>query len=213
VAGILNYFQNYHTHYHLLRQLIRPISALPRIRALEDLYQCYRPGPSHQNPTRALDLGCGTRPRNPFQASEWFGIDVRAIPEKNILAADLFREPIPFADHHFDYVSAFDFIEHVPRVIYAPTLQFPFVRLMGEIERVLKPDGVFFSHTPLYPFIPAISDPTHVNFVSPETFSHYFCGPDCLARMYGFNGEFRLLAQGRSDSHLISLLQKVSRHI
>ncbi len=126
------------------------------------------------------------------------------------MAADLFVEPIPFADSHFDYLSAIDFMEHIPRVIYAPALRFPFVRLMNEIYRVLKPGGIFFSQTLLYPFCVSMSDPTQVDYITTETFPNYLCGSTCLGKMYGFNGYFDLPYQGRLDSHLITIQKNLS---
>jgi SAM-dependent methyltransferase len=101
----------------------------------------------------ALDLGCGSYPRNPFSASIAKGVDILSPPEhKNVLTADLFHEPIPFDDASFDVVTAFDFIEHVPRVLSAGSrTRLPFVELMNEIHRVLGSGGFFFSRTPAFP--------------------------------------------------------------
>jgi hypothetical protein len=70
--------------------------------------------------TKTLDLGCGDTPKNPFNMDVVYGVDIRKVPEKNILKADLAVERIPFDSDMFDAVSAFDFIEHVPRIIYNP---------------------------------------------------------------------------------------------
>ena len=67
---------------------------------------------------------------------EIFGIDIRGDIDAKIFQADLAVEAIPFADEFFDGVSAFDFIEHVPRVIYMPQRRFCFVELMNEISSV-----------------------------------------------------------------------------
>src|SRR6059036_4000476 len=71
-------------------------------------------------PTRTLDIGCGKTPRNPFGAQELFGIDIREDKALNVNYADLIVEPIPYPDAYFDFVTAYDFIEHVPRILYAP---------------------------------------------------------------------------------------------
>ena len=142
-----------------------------------------------------LDLGCGTTPRNPYGRRRLFGVDLRRL-ESNIqfefAAANLAFEPIPFASSLFGSVSAFDFIEHMPRVLNgsAPnTTCFPFVRLMDEVWRVLAPGGLFYALTPCYPSRPAFQDPTHVNIITDKT-HEYFCGEAPLARMYGFSGRF-----------------------
>lgn len=119
---------------------------------------------------------------------------------------DLNINAIPFSDETFNYITAFDFIGHVPRVIYALDCRFPFIQLMNEVWRTLNVGGIFF-HTPAYPFRTAFSDPTHVNYITEETFQ-YFNNQSRLAAMYGFNGAFTVLEQYRTDSHLISVLQK-----
>lgn len=156
----------------------------------------------------SLDIGCGLEPRNPFRAQRVFGVDIRANEEKRVKYADLTVEPIPYADRYFDYVTAGDFIEHVPRVIYLPERRFPFVQLMNEIWRVLKPGGIFYSRTPVYPFSPAFRDPTHVNIISHETFPLYFDDEHRFAAMYGFVGSFKILGQALRPPHLLSLLQR-----
>ena len=158
--------------------------------------------------TRTLDLGCGTAPRNPFRAEVVCGVDLRADEPRQIRYADLAIEPIPFADASFDYLTAYDFIEHVPRVLYAPARRAPFVELMNEIDRVLKPGGVLLAVTPAFPFTRAFQDPTHVNIITEDTFPAYFCGPEPQARMYGFRGGFALVRQGWRRQHLISVLAK-----
>jgi len=160
------------------------------------------------SPTRSLDIGCGTTPRNPFSADETAGIDIRADAARDIRYADLAVEPVPFADASFDYVTAFEFLEHVPRVLYAPARRFPFVELMNEIHRVLKPGGILLSHTPAYPYAEAFQDPTHVNIITEATFAKYFDDHFTWARMYGFNGAFTVVRQGWFKPHLVSVLRK-----
>jgi SAM-dependent methyltransferase len=125
----------------------------------------------------SLDLGCGENPRNPFEANNIFGVDVRNINDSRIKVANLFFEPIPFGDEYFDFVTAFDFIEHIPRVLslFNPISQKneiknPFIDLMNEVYRVLKMGGLFYSHTPALPHPAAFQDPTHVNFITEKTF-------------------------------------------
>lgn len=159
--------------------------------------------------TKTLDLGCGLRPKNPFNADDVYGIDIREGGDK-VSIADLAIEPIPFDDCFFDFCSAYDFIEHIPRVIYMPQRKFCFVDLMSEIYRVLKPGGKFLSFTPAFPAPPAWRDPTHVNIITSETFPLYFDNKKCLAKMYGFNGGFEIEKQywHKNKIHLISILKK-----
>jgi SAM-dependent methyltransferase len=147
---------------------------------------------------RHLDLGCGKRPRNPYGRSELHGIDVRPAPANvdfQHRVANLVLEPIPYGDNSFGSVSAYDFIEHVPRMWPATDgsgTMFPFIRLMNEIWRVLIPNGRLYALTPAFPHADAFMDPTHVNIITEGT-HEYFCGDQPLGRMYGFTGHFRLL--------------------
>lgn len=159
---------------------------------------------------KTLDLGCGAAPKNPLNADEVFGIDIRENKEKNIFQADLAVEKIPFDDNFFDCVTAFDFIEHIPRLIYAPDRRFSFVELMNEIHRVLKPGGVFLSLTPAFPHPPAWRDPTHVNIITEETFPYYFDDKNRWASIYGFNGFFQIVQQVWEGINLKVTMRKVS---
>jgi len=164
---------------------------------------------AEQRPLRTVDLGCGTSPRNPFNADILQGVDIRESPENNIIAADLCSGRIPFPDNYFDFITAFDFIEHIPRVTYVDgKTRFHFVELMSEIYRVLKSGGIFFSHTPAYPSKQAFQDPTHVNIITEDTFPCYFCGDSPSASMYGFEGSFDLIAQEWSFCWLLTLMKK-----
>lgn len=146
---------------------------------------------------RHLDLGCGKFPRNPYRRSELYGIDVRPAPpgvEFEHRVANLVLEPIPFEDDSFASISAYDFIEHVPRVLATADGRetvFPFVRLMQEVWRVLAPGGRFYALTPAFPNPEAFVDPTHVNIITERT-HEYFCGSQPPGRMYGFQGQFEV---------------------
>jgi SAM-dependent methyltransferase len=145
--------------------------------------------------TRHLDLGCGATPRNPYRRAEVHAIDLvrpAAADPAFFRVANLACAPIPYPDASFASVSAYDFLEHVPRVLPAAGgagTVFPFVRLMDEIWRVLVPGGFFYALTPAVPGMAAFTDPTHVNYISDETHS-YFCGESPPARVYGFTGRF-----------------------
>jgi SAM-dependent methyltransferase len=148
--------------------------------------------------TRHLDLGCGATPRNPYGQDEAHAVDL-AIPAT--IAAAFFRranlalDPIPHADSLFDSVSAFDFLEHMPRLLATAdgtATRLPFIELMNEIWRVLKPGGRFFSITPCYPHPSAFQDPTHVNIITDKT-HEYFVGSSPMGRIYGFQGQFELI--------------------
>jgi SAM-dependent methyltransferase len=160
--------------------------------------------------SKSLDLGCGPKPKNPFSADEVMGVDIREDLDNNIFKADIVKDGIPFPDNSFDYVTAYDFIEHIPRIAYTPDQRYPFIEVMNEIFRVLKPGGKFFSHTPAYPKAEAFQDPTHVNIITKDTFRLYFDHQRILARMYGFNGAFIVRSQRWRGAHLLSVLEKTT---
>lgn len=136
-------------------------------------------------------------PRNPYRRTSLFGVDLVSTTQHacEIRAANLAVEPIPFPDDHFASVSAYDFLEHVPRLLPRTDghgTRFPFVEVMDEIWRVLEDRGRLWALTPAFPHAEAFVDPTHVNIISAGTHA-YFCGDAPLARMYGFGGRFEAL--------------------
>ena len=151
--------------------------------------------------TISLDLGCGETIRNPYQALKVVGLDIQD--------ADLAIEPIPFKDNYFDFVTAYDFLEHIPRLLYVPQRRYPFVELMSEIYRVLNIGGKFLSSTPAFPHGAAFQDPTHVNIITPDTFYEYFDDQKTWAKMYGFKGAFHISNMRYHGPHLIAELIKV----
>lgn len=117
--------------------------------------------------SNSLDLGCGAWPKNPFNVRTVKGIDI-ASPRMSteIVVANLFVDGIPFASNSFSHVTAYDFVEHVPRfMLNHGSMRYPFVDLLSEVYRVLVPGGLFYSHTPAYPFKQAFQDPTHLNII------------------------------------------------
>lgn len=182
---------------------------MEEIKNIEEFYLQLRGISPSQPKSKTLDLGCGKKPRNPFSAETIFGVDIGTIHVQNVIQVDLSQSPIPFEDGFMDYVTAFDFIEHIPRVVYLPNLRFSFVELMNEVHRVLKPGGIFLAQTPIYPFSACFTDPTHVNPVTSETFSLYFDDKQKWGAMYGFKGSFSVRRQVLFQTHLLTVMQKV----
>ena len=68
--------------------------------------------------TSHLDIGCNTNPRNPYNADKLYGVDIIDLDTKDInyQKCNLIFDSLPFPDSSFDSVSAYDFLEHVPRL-------------------------------------------------------------------------------------------------
>jgi len=194
--------------YRFGRKSMGVLIDLPEAKSVDQCLKGLIAKESDLHGTRTLDLGCGLNPRNPFRAEQVYGIDIRDNPHKYIKCADLTVEPIPFEDNAFDFITAFDIIEHIPKVLYAPNRRFPFVELMNEVWRTLKPNGYFLSHTPVYPFSASFGDPTHVSVITHETFTGYFDDVSRNAAMYGFKGSFKVVSQHLIIPHMVSVLQK-----
>lgn len=160
----------------------------------------------------AVDLGSGSNPKNPFNANKVIGVDPQCTGF-NILECWVGFEKIPLNDSSVDFVTAFDFIEHVPRFAMKDKPFNPFIETMNEIWRILKPNGIFYARTPAYPSAAAFQDPTHVNIITDQTVS-YFAKRPCsdgslidpwglpLGKQYGFGGEFLLVKQWWDSAHL-----------
>jgi len=145
--------------------------------------------------TKHLDIGCGSKPRNPFNYDELYGIDIiaQSTDNFNYTKSNVVLDPLPFNDSTFDSISAYDFLEHIPRfAVINNQAQFPFINFMNEVYRVLKSDGIFYAITPCYPRAEAFVDPTHINFISRKTHT-YFTIPNPGALVYGFNGKFDII--------------------
>ena len=170
--------------------------------------------------TSHLDIGCNSNPRNPFNATKLYGVDIIDLETNdfNYRKCNLILNTLPFTDSSFESVSAFDFLQIVPR---AATIDnngaFPFIHVMNEIYRVLKPGGIFYAITPGYPRSEVFVDPTSVNFITKKTHI-YFISPKYKARMYGFKGKFKIVRrvkwikltqETRNDMWLIKTLKNI----
>lgn len=188
----------------LMARRYKEISSVSR---LVHIHGAYLRGSS----SSSLDLGCGSSPQNPFSAQNIFGVDIRSDLDKQVVHANLAAEPIPFGSCVFDYCTAFDFLEHIPRLLWINGKQrLPFVELLNEVYRVLKHEALFLHSTPSYPSKHAMQDPTHVNFITEDTMPCYFCEPMALARNlgYGFTGKFQLIDQRwLGSTHCVTLMK------
>jgi hypothetical protein len=93
---------------------------------------------------------------------------------------------------------------------------------MSEIHRILKKDGLLYAQTPAYPYPTAFSDPTHVNFITPDTAKYFgkeITGDGVvlednrieLGKRYGFKGDFLIMRnQSKQEyGHQIWLMKAI----
>ncbi|MDC1131819.1 class I SAM-dependent methyltransferase [Gammaproteobacteria bacterium] len=178
----------------------------------DSIIEICEPFTKNDSNSLSLDLGCGNNPKNPFNAKKVYGLDLFDNKDLNIQFCKLGFVKLPFDDNHFDYITAFDLIEHIPRYYEnCPEGNTPFIFLMNEIWRVLKNEGIFLSHTPIYPFPEVFQDPTHNNFLTSDTFKIYFSDQkNLLATSYGIKSNFKILKDKMRYRHQVILMQKTS---
>jgi SAM-dependent methyltransferase len=150
-----------------------------------------------------VDFGCGSRPRNPLKAKQVVGLDVFENPPFRVNSELSYMQVsadgrLPFENSSVDALTAFDVLEHIPRQSGYSHVN-PFIEIMNEIHRVLRPGGLFLAITPSFPSGAAFQDPTHVNIISPET--HKYFSDEVWGRSlgYGFRGEFVSVSIGWYD--------------
>jgi SAM-dependent methyltransferase len=150
-----------------------------------------------------VDFGCGSHPRNPLNAKKLIGLDVFPSAPFSTSSQISYMQAssdgkLPFQDSSLDALTAFDVLEHIPRQSgYSFTN--PFIEVMNEIHRVLRPGGLLLAVTPGFPAGAAFVDPTHVNVITLNT--HEYFSDYVFARSlgYGFSGAFESVSVGWYD--------------
>lgn len=104
--------------------------------------------------TIVLDLGAGNTPAP--------GAVPMDLPHWN---AD--EDRLPFDNEQVDFIHAYHFLEHVKDPI----------RMLREIERVLKPGGILQCVVPYYSAQIAVQDLDHKSFWSEDTWKTLFANP------------------------------------
>lgn len=90
---------------------------------------------------KVLDIGCGNKPFEKIFAEkntcEFIGIDNNPNSKADFIQ-DI-TEPLPFKSYSFDLVILSEVLEHIPEPL----------KVINEIIRILKNDGILFMSTPL----------------------------------------------------------------
>jgi SAM-dependent methyltransferase len=126
---------------------------------------------------KILDIGCGKHKAVP----EAIGLDVVKLEGVDVVH-DLNKFPYPFKAASFDEIYAFMVLEHVEDL----------VKVMQELHRILKPEGLLHVKVPYYLSTAAFQDPTHKNFFTEKTFQYFTS--DCELCYYS-KGHFEIESQ------------------
>jgi predicted SAM-dependent methyltransferase len=117
-----------------------------------------------------IDLGCG-----PHKRKKAIGVDKRLLPGIDVVC-DL-EQRLPFKASSVDVVVMSHLVEHIRDLI----------AFMEEVYRVCKPGAEVHVVAPYYTSRGAFRDPTHVRFITEDTFQYFEPPTD-----YGINTNFRI---------------------
>lgn len=113
---------------------------------------------------KVLEIGPGIHPRK-IEGAEMVYID-KFNPGFPVVEWDLEKIPLPFDDNTFDYILAYEILEHVDNL--AP--------LMDDLYRIMKLGGCLELTVPYYKYKGAFSNPEHKRFFTEDSFL-FFCEP------------------------------------
>lgn len=140
-----------------------------------------------------LDIGCGEH-----KQPGTIGLDKRSVRGVDVVCD--FERGLPFVDNSVSGAYSIHSIEHMHHVI----------TFMEELYRVCKPGAKVLIRTPYYASRKAFVDPTHVRFMTEESFD-YFAYPN----YYGLKTNFRVVSieygMRRPFKYLPAYLQKRCR--
>lgn len=157
-----------------------------------------------------LDLGCGDGKRGDV------GIDLYDGPGVDRVLS-LGFDGIPFPYSTIERVYAYDFLEHLPKMVYfetdiGATPHHPHIQLFNEVWRVLEPKGIFETFTPTDPELQH-GRVFHVSEWNLETFRQFTAEGSDFKRGFmqqaGFNGEFKIVHHQQEARHIRVDLQAV----
>ena len=106
---------------------------------------------------KKLNIGCGDKPMDGAINLDWIklpGVDIVLNIEKT---------PWPFKDNEFDEIYAYNVLEHVDN----------FIKIIEEIYRILKPNGLFIVSGPYYMHKDTFTDPTHKRGFTTKSFQYF----------------------------------------
>lgn len=129
--------------------------------------------------TNKLNIGCGNDIRDGF-----VNLDITQLPGVDVVC-DIDREVLPFEDNFFEYILCNDVLEHVE-----------YIKVLKEILRVLKPNGIVEIRVPHFTSSNNYIDPTHKKMFSFRTFS-FFADNIRYNRNYYFDFQFKEIVSSK----------------
>jgi len=107
---------------------------------------------------KILDIGCGNH-----KIEGAIGLDSSKIPGVDVVH-NLEKFPYPFEKNSFDIIFANQVLEH---------LESPLDKILGELCRICKPNGIIKIIVPHALSVGAFSDPTHKKFFTYFQFDYF----------------------------------------
>ncbi len=157
-----------------------------------------------------LNLGSGNDYITSNDDFEWTNVDISQNVKADVYA-DLFEIPYPFKNDTFDYIKAFDFLEHIPHTLFDENgkrfKKDGFLVVMSELHRILKPGGVLEARFPTPGHVYGTIDPTHTRSIHRETFEWYLVkdGP------YAFYSEQHWILEGYKSDYAGNSMARVRK--
>lgn len=111
---------------------------------------------------KILEIGCGKNPYFGKKGEKVIHLDIVKLPHVEVVH-DLNKIPWPFKNNEFDEVRADNVLEHLDNL----------VKVMKEIWRILKPNGIVKIWVPYFAHPNAFQDPTHKRFFTLKTFDYW----------------------------------------
>jgi SAM-dependent methyltransferase len=111
---------------------------------------------------KILELGAGKRPYLGKNNEDVIHTDIMKLPHIEVVH-DLNKFPWPLKKNEFDEVLARHVLEHLDNII----------KVMDEIGRILKPNGIIKIWVPYFSHVGAVWDLTHKHFFTLNTFDYW----------------------------------------
>jgi SAM-dependent methyltransferase len=119
-----------------------------------------------------LNIGCGNDIR-----ADYVNLDIAKLPGVDVVC-DIDTNPLPFDNNTFEYIVCNDVLEHVE-----------VAKVLKEIHRVIKEDGIVEIRVPHFTSSNNFIDPTHKKMFSVRTFN-FFIKKSMYDRSYYYDFHF-----------------------